>query len=182
MARPIRFSAEDARAITEYNRAVFERFARRARRLPGRAATRRRGIGHETLFGTLVHVLNVQEVWLVHIVRGRSSDAELRALFADPVRKPTDWKGLDRYARRVWEGAEATARELTPRTLSRPVHVFWMPGRYTVRDAFLQVTLEEAHHLGEIIGALWQDDREPPAMTWLDVRRSLASKSRRGPR
>ena len=179
MARPLGFPPTDALAILEYNRAVFERFVRRIRRLPGKAATRRRGIGHESLLDTLVHILNVQEVWLVYILRGRSSDTELSTLFADSSRHPTTWKDFDAYSKRVWAGAESTVRGLTARDLGRPAKVFWMPGRYTVRDALYQTTIEEAHHLGEIIGALWQDERRPPDMTWIDVRRSPKPKHRK---
>jgi uncharacterized damage-inducible protein DinB len=179
MPERLTFSRRDARAIFEYDRAVFERFVRRVRRLPGKEATRRRGIGHESLFETLVHILHVHEVWHVYIVRGRSSDRELGALFEDPRRQPKTWKEFDAYAERVWAGIDETLRELTPRALGRTLKAFWMPGKYTVRDAILQTTLEEAHHLGEIIGALWQDDRKPPDMTWIDVRRSFARRTRR---
>lgn len=179
MAERLGFTPQDALAILEYDRAVFGRFVRRVRNLPGREAFRPRGIGHESLFDTLVHVLNVTEVWLVYIVRGRDSDKELDALFEDSSRHPRDWKGFDAYAKRVWSGADETVRGLTPRALARRVKAFWMPGRYTVRDALWQTTLEEAHHLGEVIGALWQDDRRPPDMTWIDVRRTPARRSRR---
>ncbi|MCI4369154.1 MAG: DinB family protein [Thermoplasmata archaeon] len=175
MAGRMHCSPADLLAIAEYDRAVFDRFVRRARRLPKKGATRRRGIGHESLFDTLVHILNVKEVWLVYIVRGRSSEKELGALFEQTGRHPTDWKGFDDYSKRVWAGVGETMKGLTPRDLERRVKVFWMPGRYTVRDACLQTTIEEAHHLGEIIGALWQEDRRPPEMTWIDVRRALPS-------
>ena len=164
----------DLRALVDYDRAVYERFVRKIRRLPWRTATRKRGIGHESLFATLVHILNVREVWLSYIIWGRNSDPELEALFQDTTRKPKDWKQFQAYSKRVWDGTATTLRRLTAKDLGRRVSVFWMPGTYTVRDAFFQVSYEEAHHLGEIIGALWQDDVEPPAMTWLDVRRGLA--------
>jgi uncharacterized damage-inducible protein DinB len=179
MARPIRFDARDARAIIEYNQAVFDRFVRRVRRLPGKEATRARGIGHESLFDTLVHILNVQEVWLVYIARGRSSDKVLEPLFQDAARHPKSWKEFDAYAGRVRAAVNETVRWMTPRTLGRRVKAFWMPGRYTVRDAVFQTTFEEAHHLGEIIGALWQDDRRAPDMTWIDVRRANPRKTTR---
>jgi len=179
MSQLLSFSARDARALVDYNRAVFARFVRRVRNLPAPQARRRRGIGHESLFDTLVHVLNVQEVWLVYIVRGRNSDKELGALFDDERRHPKNWKGFDEYAKRVWSGVDETLKGLTPRSLARRVNVFWMPGRYTVRDALLQTTMEEAHHLGEIIGALWQDDRKPPDMTWIDVRRPPSRRRRK---
>jgi uncharacterized damage-inducible protein DinB len=176
MPRALRFPVEDASTLVAYNRAVFDRFVRRVRRLPKKEAMRRRGIGHESLFLTLVHILNVQEVWLVYILRGRNSDPELEALFNDPTRHPTDWKGFDAYATRVWSGVEETIRGLAPRDLDRRVTAFWMPGRYTVRDGIVQATMEQTHHLGEVIGALWQDDRAPPDMTWIDVRRTPSRK------
>ncbi|MFZ0891184.1 MAG: DinB family protein [Thermoplasmata archaeon] len=179
MARPVRIDASDARAIIEYNHAVFDRFVRRIRRLPEKEATRARGIGHESLFDTLVHILNAQEVWLVYIVRGRNTDKVLGALFRDSTRHPKTWKEFDVYARHVRTGVEDTVRWLNPRNLSRTVKAFWMPGHYTVRDAVFQTTFEEAHHLGEIIGALWQDDRRSPDMTWIDVRRAKPRKSTR---
>ncbi|MFI5413064.1 MAG: DinB family protein [Candidatus Lutacidiplasmatales archaeon] len=179
MSKVFQLSPQDARAISEYNRALFDRFVRKVRKLPGKDATRKRGIGHESLFDTLVHILNVQEVWLVYIVRGRSSEKELELLFNDPRRHPTDWKGFDEYSKRVWAGVQATVSGLTPRSLGRPVRVFWMAGRYAVRDGLMQVTFEEAHHIGEIIGALWQDDRRSPDMTWIDVRRPAARRRRK---
>lgn len=178
MARRLGISPGDVRTLVEYNRAVFARFVRRVRRLPGKAAMRPRGIGHESLFQTLVHVLQVQEVWLVYIVRGRNSDRELGALFDDPRRKPTTWREFDAYSARVWAGIDQTLDRLTPSFLGRKVTVFWMPGEYTVRDSFLQATLEEAHHLGEVIGALWQDDLKSPDMTWIDVRRPRRARRR----
>jgi hypothetical protein len=62
--------------------------------------------------------------------------------------------------------------KLTDRELHRTVRAPWMPGRYTVADALLQTTFEEAHHLGEIIGALWQENRPSPDMTWIEVGRA----------
>jgi uncharacterized damage-inducible protein DinB len=178
VGRPLRVGVDDLRALVGYDHAVFDRFVRRVRRLPWRDASRKRGIGHESLFQTLVHVLNVREVWLVYIVRGRNSDAELDGLFQDGSRHPKDWKGFDAYARRVWSEVDRTTAGLTAGRAAGRVSAFWMPGRYTVRDAFFQASFEQAHHVGEIIGALWQDDVKPPDMTWIDVRRGSPRRPR----
>lgn len=177
MSIALRSSVNDLRALVEYDRALFEKFARQIRRLPWKEASRKRGIGHESLFDTLVHILNVREVWMAYIVRGRSTDAELESLFADTTRHPTDWKGFNAYSARVWKEVETTLGGLRADRLGRRVSVFWMPGKYTVRDGFFQASFEEAHHLGEVIGALWQDDVATSGMTWIDVRRP--SKRRR---
>jgi uncharacterized damage-inducible protein DinB len=173
MVGTLRLTPAGARALFAYNRAVFERYVRFVRKLPWREASRPRGLGHESLFQTLVHILNVEEVWIVYLVRGRNSDPELEPLFRDERRKPRNWREFDAYARRVRAGVEETLRSLSSRSLRRPAKAFWMPGRYTVADGLLQVSFEQAHHLGEVIGAVWQDDRQPPEMTWLGLKRAL---------
>jgi uncharacterized damage-inducible protein DinB len=174
-----RLTPAQARRLFEYNHRVFDRFVRAVRRLPAKEARRRREIGHQSYFDTLVHILNVHEVWIGYILQRRGSDAELEALFQDRTRHPSDWAGFSRYQRRVWTTVGSYLSALTVRELSRPVHAFWMPGRYVVSDALWQTTFEQAHHLGEIIGAFWQQDREPPAMTWLEVGRRRDSRGRR---
>lgn len=171
-SRRFLLTPDQARAIYRYNSRVFDRFVRRVRRLPGRAAWKNREIGHRSLFDTLVHVLNVQEVWVGYILQHRDADADLEPLFRDATRHPKDWKGFASYQRRVRGMLEGYLTGLTPREMTRPVHAFWMPGDYTVSDAIVQTTFEEAHHLGEIIGALWQDDIASPEMTWLGVGRA----------
>jgi uncharacterized damage-inducible protein DinB len=106
---------------------------------------------------------------MVYIVPGRTR--ELSALFADASRKPTSWSGFNQYSRRVWAGLEKYFAGVTASDLSRKVKAPWMPGRYTAGDAVVQTSLEQAHHLGEIIALYWQMDREPPEMTWIDTQR-----------
>jgi uncharacterized damage-inducible protein DinB len=161
-----------ARELLRYNRSVFDRFVRRVARLSWKEASRDRGIGHHSLFGTLVHVLNVHEAWMVYVVPGRTR--ELSARFAEADRRPSDWKGFRAYERRVWSGVSATVSRLTRRDLARRVKAPWMPGEYTAADALLQTTIEQAHHIGEIIGALWQDDESTSRMTWIEVMRRSA--------
>ncbi|MGA7846138.1 MAG: DinB family protein [Thermoplasmata archaeon] len=162
-------TVDTARRLTAYNAQVFARYVRAARRLPWRVASANRGTGHLSIFRTLVHILNVHEVWMLYIVQGRMG--EIKDLFLQTARKPTSWEGFEPYARRVWAGLDDYVATLTPSKLSKSVKAPWMPGRYTTGDAVLQSTFEQAHHLGEIIGVYWQRDEEPPEMTWIDVNR-----------
>jgi uncharacterized damage-inducible protein DinB len=167
-------SVPAARALFRYNRTVFDRFVVRVERLPAQASRRSRGIGHLSLFDTLVHILNVHEAWI-----GFSLPGKVRALparFREPDRHPKDWAGFRAYATRVWNDVDRYLDGLSESELRRNVKAPWMPGRYTVSDALFQTTFEEAHHLGEIIGALWQEDRAPPDMTWIDIGRAPVRK------
>jgi uncharacterized damage-inducible protein DinB len=162
-------SVATSRALFAYNRTVFDRFVTRVERLPPKASRRSRGIGHLSLFDTLVHILNVHEVWIGYILPGHVR--KVPALFREPGRHPKDWAGFREYDARVWSRVDEYVAALTEKELRRVVRAPWMPGRYTVADALLQTTFEEAHHLGEIIGVLWQEDRAPPDMTWIDIGR-----------
>lgn len=169
-------SPETAVRLYSYNRRLFSRYVSSVKKLDWNEATRNRETGHLSLFSTLVHILNVHEVWISYIMQGRNSDAELEALFSDPARKPGSWKEFDSYNRRVWKGIDSYLSSLTGRAMSKEVHAFWMPGRYTVSDGLMQATFEQAHHLGEIIGAMWQQDLQPPKMTWIEIGRSTGRK------
>ncbi|MCI4353561.1 MAG: DinB family protein [Thermoplasmata archaeon] len=162
-------TVETARRLSAYNATVFGRYVRSARRLPWRVATRDRGTGHRSVFQTLGHIMNVHEVWMIYVAQGRTG--ELESLFRETSRKPTTWGDFELYARKVWQGIDRYMATLTPSKLSVHVRAPWMPGRYTVGDAVLQTSFEQAHHLGEIIGIYWQRDKEPPKMSWIDVNR-----------
>lgn len=167
MASRASASVLEVRALLDYDRTLFDAFVRRIRRLPKKITHRDLGIGHGSMIATLTHILNVQESWLLYIVPRRQR--EIDALWQDPTRKPKDWKEFDAYAARVWDGIEARLPTLTDQELNRRVKAFWMPGRYTVRDAVLQISFEEAHHIGELIGAMWRRNIEPPTMTWIEL-------------
>jgi uncharacterized damage-inducible protein DinB len=166
-------TVETARALAAYNATAFQRYARAAHRLPWRLASADRGTGHRSIFGTLVHILNVHEVWFLYIVPGRTR--ELNSLFEQTYRRPTTWTGFDAYSKQVWKGIANYFTTATPEALNRRVKAPWMPGAYTAGDAVLQTTFEQAHHLGEIIAIYWQRDVEPPQMTWIPLTRRRKS-------
>ncbi len=153
------------RKLVGYNRRVFERFEASARRHGWSEAVVNREIGHRSIKDTLVHILNVQEAWLVAIGQRRWE------IFEEPGRRPDairSWDDLRAYRTRVWGGIDDFLGTLRKGTLERRVKAPWMPGIYTAYDGVLQATIERAHHLGEIIGVYWQQDWTPPTMTWIE--------------
>lgn len=169
-----------ARRLAAYDRAVFERYLRWVVRLGWKEAAANREIGHRSFKNTLVHILNVHEAWFVAVAQGRWE------IFDAPGRREDDvasWGDLRRYRDRVWAGADDLMDQLSEARLGRRVKAPWMPGRYSLEDAFYQVSFEEAHHLGEIIGAAWQVDRSTPEMTWIrNLPAAMPAPRRPGPR
>ena len=173
---------ENVRRILAYDRAVFARYERAVTRLGWKEATSDHGTGHLSLKNTLVHILNVREAWLVAISQGRWE------VFDQPGRQPNDvrsWAEFRKYRDRTRRTVDELMGSLTEADLGRRVKAPWMPGTYTLEDAFYQSSYEQAHHLGEIIAMFWQADRRPPKMTWIEnlptpTRRARPSTKRRG--
>jgi uncharacterized damage-inducible protein DinB len=172
---------DDVRNLFAYNREVFERYLNAVSRLSPRAAKLDRGIGHLSFQNTLVHILHVHEAWLVYILQGRLHERSEAEWAYD--RYPT-MKVVRSYSDQVWAEIAELLEHLTAADLKRPMKAPWMPGRYTLQDVFFQTSFEQAHHLGEMIGAFWRMNREPPEMTWIDLHRDLSRKrsSRSAPR
>lgn len=158
---------ETIRRLSRYNRAAFASFERSATRLGWRQATRDRGLGHASIKDTLVHILNVHEAWLVASAQDRWEEVR-----ANPGRRAgavRSFADLRRYRAATWRAIDPLLAALTDRQLDRRVRVPWIPGRYTLQDAFFQSSFEQAHHLGELIGAYWQANRTPPQMMWIPL-------------
>jgi uncharacterized damage-inducible protein DinB len=154
--------------LCRYNQKVLALYVQRAQRMRPAEVARDRGIGMLSIQRTLIHIIRVHEAWNLYIARGdeaglhRSHEA-----FAELMKKGTPMAEVERYFQRVFKEIDRRARTMSERELDRVVKAPWMPGRYTVEDMLMQTTLEQAHHLGEVIGACWQDDRASPQMMWI---------------
>ena len=159
-------SVGSVRRLVRYDRLAFESFERGIKRLGWKEATKNREIGHLSFKDTLVHIVNVHEAWLVAAAQDRWEVGK------DPSRRRENvksWADLRKYRDRVWSGVDLLMDDLSESRLKSRVKVPWMSGRYTLEDAFFQSSFEQAHHIGEIIGAYWQMDKAPPQMMWIPL-------------
>jgi uncharacterized damage-inducible protein DinB len=118
---------------------------------------------HNSMKDIFTHILTVYDGWLNHARKGETSgvpDSELNDAYHS-------MEAMRRYMEHVETGVDALLQELDEQMLSLPVKVDWMEKEHSLADALMQVTIEQAHHLGEIIALLWQHNIEPPEMTWI---------------
>ena len=173
-------SAEEFRRIYRYNRAVMDAYARKLERLPWSVVSKDRGATWHSMAGVFHHIVGVYDGWLRYVAQGRGVDEKTASRRWDSFASMADIRA---FHDAVWASVERLLDRLTDASLRHGVRAPWKPKACTLEDALLQVTLETAHHLGEIIAMLWQEDRRPPAMTWLDIQWGLeaaAKKRRRG--
>jgi len=105
--------------------------------------------------------------WLNVTAQGASADPVMREKDFDEVRT---MEPLRAYMEKIIAKEKRFLAKLTDKDLDRGVQPEWKTRPHPLRDALMQVTLEQAHHTGELIALLWQIDVEPPEMTWIDVR------------
>jgi uncharacterized damage-inducible protein DinB len=158
---------DSIRRLVRYDRLAFESFERSVRRLGWRKAVANHEIAHRSLKDTLVHILNVHEAWLVAAAQDRWEEVFAKTnRRAEAVRSFSD---LRRYRIETWQAIDGLMDGITEAALKRWIKVPWIPGRYTLEDAFYQTSFEQAHHLGEVIAVYWQMDKVPPQMMWIPL-------------
>ena len=169
-------SVADFRDIYEYNWRVLRDYAEALAKLPEDELLKNREATHESLKNIFHHILSVHDGWLNVTAQGASADPVMREKDFDEVRSMEPLRG---YLEKIIAKEKRFLAKLTDKDLDRGVQPEWKTRPHPLRDALMQVTLEQAHHTGELIALLWQINVEPPEMTWIDVR--LAMKGDPGP-
>lgn len=170
-------SIADFRSIYEYNWRVLRDYCDGLAKLPQDVVTKNREATYHSMKNIFFHILGVHDGWLNVTAQGGSADRAVYDLENfDAIETIRELRG---YMDKVIEKERAFLAKLTDKDLDRPVQPEWKTHPHPLRDALMQVTFEQAHHLGELIALFWQIDIEPPEMTWIDVR--LAIKGDPGP-
>ncbi len=156
------------RDLYEYDGRVLRDFCDALGRLPGDAVLKDRGATYGSMKNVVFHILTVHDGWLNVTAQGASADPAVYDLGDyDAVRTIGELRG---YMEKTIAKEESFLGTLKEKDLDRPVQPAWKERPHPLRDALMQVTLEQAHHIGEFIAMFWQQDVEPPEMTWIDVR------------
>lgn len=164
-------SPEFYRRLFAYNRAVIYSYLEALSTLPKDAVFKNMEASHESMADTLLHILTVYNGWLNYNVYGKSSEIP-----HDTEHNPENYhsmKDVRRFADKVWKGVDKLLESLDDQLLLKKVRAPWLPGSHRLCDVLMQVTLEQAHHTGELIAMFWQLDTEPPEMTWIMTNRGL---------
>ena len=166
----------DLRSIYQYNWRVLRDYGDALAKLPEQELLKNREATYHSLKNIFHHILSVHDGWLNVTAQGASADPAMREMDFDEVRSMVP---LRDYLEKIIAKESQFLAALTDQDLERGVQPEWKERPHALRDALLQVTFEQAHHLGEIIALYWQIDVEPPEMTWIDV--GLAIRGDPGP-
>lgn len=151
--------------LFSYNKKILDSYLVAISKLPWKTVCKNFQISHYSIKETYLHILTVYNGWLNYNVYGRANeiphDTEHNAESYRSIRD------LQKFKNKVWNGVEKLIARLDDEYLQRRVKAPWLPGSHKLSDVLMQVSLEQAHHIGEIIALFWQLEFEPPEMTWL---------------
>ncbi len=164
-------TANDLRELYRYNGRVLRDFGDALSKLPPEALLKDREATYGSMKNIFHHILSVHDGWLNVTAQGASADPAMREKDFDEVESMDE---LRAYLEKIIAKEERFLSTLKDKDLGRGVQPEWKTRPHPLRDALLQVTFEQAHHLGELIALFWQQDIEPPEMTWIDVRLAIA--------
>ena len=157
---------KDFREVFAYNWRVLRDFGAALERLPAAEAKKDRGATYGSMKNIFHHILSVHDGWLNVTAQGGSADPAMREKDFDEA-SIAELRG---YLEKIIAKEESFLSGLKEKDLDRRIQPAWKERSHPIRDALAQVTLEQAHHVGELISLFWQQDVEPPEMTWIDVR------------
>jgi uncharacterized damage-inducible protein DinB len=120
---------------------------------------------HDSMKNIFIHILTVYNGWINYNALGKSDSIPWEE--HDP-KNYHSMSETEQFLSKVMKGVRGFMEELKDPSLSNKISAPWMEGEHALSDVLMQVTLEQAHHLGEIIALLWQLNIEPPQMTWID--------------
>ncbi|TLZ90942.1 MAG: DUF664 domain-containing protein [Methanobacteriota archaeon] len=166
----------DLRSIYQYNWRVLRDYGEALAKLPRDELVKNREATHGSMKNIFHHILSVHDGWLNVTAQGTSADPAMREKDFDEV---PSMDPLRAYLEKIIAKEASFLAGLKDKDLSRHVKPEWKERSHPLQDALMQVTFEQAHHIGELIALFWQIDVEPPEMTWIDVR--LAMKGDPGP-
>jgi uncharacterized damage-inducible protein DinB len=164
-------NADDFRKIFTYNWAVLHSFLDTIDGLPKELISSNLEASHNSMKDTFAHILTVYDGWLNHARMGESSGVPKSEL--DECNQSIE--NLRKYVNHVETAVGKLLESLTDSMLTQQIKVDWWDEPHSLADVLMQTTLEQAHHLGEIIALLWQHDIEPPEMTWIGTKEPLNS-------
>lgn len=159
------------RRLFSYNKKILDSYLGSISRLPWKTVCSNYETSNYSLKETYLHILTVYNGWLNYNVYGKSSEIPHETEHNSD--HYTSMRDMQRFKEKVWKGVDRLLASLDDKYLQRRVRAPWLHGSYKLADVLMQVTFEQAHHIGEIIAVFWQLDVGPPEMTWLETTRKL---------
>ena len=156
--------AADISRLYEYVIESRRKFLEAFRRLGWEEFTRNREATWDSLRGIFVHILEVEDSWLHYDIPGKPWPFGNR----DPLTFK-NFEEVEAYEHELTEKTRQLLAYLKPQDLCRDVVLWEGQRKGTVENILIHTFIDEVAHLGEFVCLMWQIDRKPPFINWIEL-------------
>lgn len=132
--------------------------------MPWDEVVKDRGASFSSIRDIFLHVLDVEDRMINYIILNKSGQ-----WVQHDYEKFIDVGSIEKRVNGVEKNVDAYLVSLTQHELDRKVRLPWRkdpPLILSVEDIIVQIAIEAASHMGELIAILWQVDKQPPFLGW----------------
>ena len=154
----------DISLLYEYVILSRQKFLSQFRTLGWEEFVRNREASWNSLQGIFIHMLEVEDYLLHYDIAGKPWP------FGD--RDPSVFKNIvevENYEREVTQKTRKLLEDLNPEELSREISYSEGKEKSTVKNLLIQAFIDEVVHLGEFVCLMWQMDKKPPYINWIEL-------------
>ena len=154
----------DISRLYEYVILSRRKFLSSFRTLGWEEFVRNREASWNSLQGIFIHMLEVEDYLLHYDIAGKPWP------FGD--RDPSVFKNIvevENYEREVTQKTRKLLEDLNPEELSREISYSEGKEKATVEKLLIQAFIDEVVHLGEFVCLMWQMDKKPPYINWIEL-------------
>ncbi len=154
----------DAAKLIRYTHAARRGYLKTLSELPWDDVVKDRGASFSSIRNIFLHALDVEDRLINYAIQGKSEQ-----WVQQDYGKFTDMRSVENRVNEVENKVEAYIKGLTQHELDRKITLPWRrdpPLTMRVEDVLVQISIEDASHMGELIALMWQEDRQPPFLSW----------------
>ena len=152
----------DSARLIQYTHAVRRKYLKMLGELPWDEVVKDRGASHPSIRDIFLHALDAEDLMINYIVKCKNEK-----WVSQDCRKFLNIHQIEGRVDDVEKDVDAYLKKLTKRELDRKVALPWRPSFLSrVEDVLINVAIEDAYHMGELIALMWQFDKEPPLLSW----------------
>ena len=156
----------DTAKLIQYTHIARQKYLKTLDELPWEEIVEDRGASFASMRNIFLHVLDVEDRLINYAIPERNEEWTQQDYM-----KFQDMHMIKKREVEVEKKTNTYLTTLTQRELDRKITLPWRrnpPLVMRVEDILVMVAIEAASHMGELIALLWQDDMQPPFLSWSD--------------
>ncbi|MFH0897723.1 MAG: DinB family protein [Candidatus Bathyarchaeota archaeon] len=150
--------------LIQYTHAARRRYLKAFGELSWDEVVKDRGASYPSVRDIFLHALDVEDRFINYIIPGKTEKWA-----SQDYGKFTNTRQIEERMDEVEKKVDEYLATLTEHELNRKIAIPWRkdpPLHLRAEDMLVNIVIEDASHMGELIALMWQFDKQPPFLGW----------------